>query len=256
MKVTLLGTGDSPGTPVIGCHCRTCQDARKHGWQRRRFSVLIQADGKNILVDTSPDLRSQLLRLDIDRIDAVIWTHCHYDHFAGFGEFYRVQSNVTVYSSPEVHEDIGRFMHFMKYRRIEVEPYEPFELFDVSITLFDVTHPPLRRAHGLLVEKDGYRVVISGDTNMDIPAESIRLMMDADLLLVDAIAPEGYRLKKHMNAGEAMELSKKLRAKDVYFVHLGHFYPPHRIAVKKYPLAHDFQSFTFGEGSHDLSAFL
>ncbi len=247
MKVVLLGTGDSPGTPVIGCHCKTCEDARKNGWERKRFSVLIQNKGKNLLIDTSPDMRSQLLSMGIDRIDAVIWTHCHYDHFAGFGDFYRVQSNVNVYTSGEVHEDIGKYMEFMKYRRIEVESYEPFELFGMKITLFDVNHPPLRRSHGVRIDCGGFKVVISGDTNKNLPSKSLAEMMDADLFIVEALAPEGYRFKKHMNAKEALQLAKEIRAKKVVLTHLGHFFPPHDVAVKKYPLGSDFQTFLFGE---------
>ncbi|ADC64988.1 ATP-binding protein PhnP (PhnP) [Ferroglobus placidus DSM 10642] len=243
MRVVLLGTGDSPGTPVIGCHCQTCEDARKNGWERKRFSVLVQNEGRNILVDTSPDMRTQLLRMNVDKVDAVIWTHCHYDHFAGFGDFYRVQSNVNVYTSPEVHEDIGRFMFFMKYRPFEVEAYEPFKIFGLEFTLFDVNHPPLRRAHGVVIRKGGIKVVVSGDTNSNIPQRSIKEMMNPDLFIVDAIAPAGYKLKKHMNASEALSLAKKIKAKKVVFTHVGHFYPP----KSDYPLGYDFQTFSFEE---------
>ncbi|MBC7110003.1 MAG: MBL fold metallo-hydrolase, partial [Archaeoglobi archaeon] len=74
MRITLLGTGDSVGTPKIGCECRTCKDALKGGRSRRtRFSVMIQNEEKVILIDTSPDLRWQLIRNRISRVDAVIW---------------------------------------------------------------------------------------------------------------------------------------------------------------------------------------
>lgn len=241
MKLTILGTGDSPGTPVVGCHCRTCEDARKKGWERLRFSVLVENDGKNILIDTSPDMRRQLLNSGVDSIDAVIWTHSHYDHFAGFGDFYRVQNRVNVYSSGEVLEDVGKFMFFMKYRENQIEPYESFDLFGVDVTLVDVNHPPLRRAHGVILEHKNTKVVITGDTNSEIPKKSLELMKNPDLLLIDAIAPEGYRLRKHMNAGEAKALAKKLNAKKTLFVHVGHFYPPN----SNYPLAKDFDSFEF-----------
>ncbi|AEA47955.1 MBL fold metallo-hydrolase [Archaeoglobus veneficus] len=247
MRVVLLGTGDSPGTPVIGCHCKTCENARKHGWERKRFSVMIQNKGKTLLIDTSPDMRAQLLRADVERVDAVIWTHCHYDHFSGFGDFYRVQSNVVVYSSPEVHEDIGKYMEFIKYKPVEVESYEPLDLFGMKVTLIDVNHPPLRRSHGVVVECDGYKVAISGDTNREVPSKSLAEMYNADLFIVEALAPEGYRFRKHMNAVEALSLAKNIGAKRTVLTHLGHFFPPHSQAVKKYPVGYDFQTFTFGE---------
>jgi phosphoribosyl 1,2-cyclic phosphate phosphodiesterase len=247
MRVVLLGTGDSPGTPVMGCHCRTCEDARNNGWERTRFSILFQSEGKNIIVDTSPDLRTQLLRANIDSVDAVIWTHCHYDHFAGFGDFYRVQTNVNVYTSKEVHEDIGRFMQFLKYRKIVVESYKPFEIGRIRFILADVNHPPLRKAHGVVAEWEGYKVVVSGDTNRDIPRNTLELFKNPDLFIVDSIAPEGFKLRKHMNAETAMALAEEIGAKRTVFTHIGHFYPPHREASKIYPLGYDFQTFVFGE---------
>ncbi|MEM4702849.1 MAG: MBL fold metallo-hydrolase, partial [Archaeoglobaceae archaeon] len=78
--IKLLGTGDSPGTPILNCHCKTCEDARKRGWERRRFSILVKNGEKVVLIDTSPDLRRQLLDNGVEKVDAVIWTHSHFDH--------------------------------------------------------------------------------------------------------------------------------------------------------------------------------
>ena len=243
MKITLLGTGDSTGTPIIGCHCKTCEDARKKGWERKRFSVMIQNEGKILLIDTSPDMRRQLLDCNVDRVDAVIWTHCHFDHFGGFGNFYRVQSDVRVYTTPEIHDDIGKFMSFMEYKPIEVECYKPFKLLGMDITLFEVNHPPVK-AIGVKIEWKGYKVVISGDTNADVPQKSLREIMNPDLFIVEALAPKG-RFKKHMNAEEALSLAKKINAKRVVLTHVGHFFPPHDVARKYYPIGYDYQSFEF-----------
>ena len=91
MKITLLGTGDATGTPVIGCSCPTCLDAHQGGKSRRtRCSILVESDEGAVLIDTGPDLRYQMLKNGIGRIDGVIWTHGHYDHFAGCSEFHRV----------------------------------------------------------------------------------------------------------------------------------------------------------------------
>ncbi len=255
MRVILLGTGDSPGTPVIGCHCRTCENARKYGWERRRFSVLVENNGKVLVIDTSPDLRYQLLRTNVERVEAVIWTHCHYDHFAGFGDFYRVQDDVKVYTSPEVHEDIGRYMDFMKYKAIEVESYEPFEIIGLKVTLVDVNHPPLRSAHGVVLEWNGYKISISGDTNINIPERSLEEMKNPDLFVVEALAPK-FHFRKHMNAEEAMLLSKKINAKKVVLTHMSHFFPPHNVVLKSYPAGHDFQTFEFGKEKYNLSKFI
>ncbi len=245
MEIVLLGTGDATGTPKIGCNCKTCRDARIEGWCRTRFSILVKNNGKNILIDTSPDMRLQLLKADVHRVDAVIWTHGHYDHFAGFGDFYRVQNGVKVYSVKEVLQYIGNFLHFIRYRPIEKEAYTPFELFGLKITLFDVNHPPMERSIGLCIENDTKKVVITGDTNIKIPEESLKIMRDADLMIADAIAPEGFNLKKHMNAGEAYRLARSLNARKVIFSHISHFYPPHEEASANYPLGKDMQRFVF-----------
>jgi phosphoribosyl 1,2-cyclic phosphate phosphodiesterase len=137
-------------------------------------------------------------------------------------------------------------MSFIKYRKFEVESYEPFKLFGMEVTLFDVNHPPLRRSHGVRIDFDGFKVVISGDTNKDIPARSIGEMMGPDLFVVEALAPS-FKFRKHMNAEDALRVAREIRAKKIILTHVGHFYPPHPIAAKKYPLGRDFQTFSFGE---------
>jgi phosphoribosyl 1,2-cyclic phosphate phosphodiesterase len=247
MKISLLGTGDSPGTPILNCHCPTCEDARRKHWERKRFSVMVQNSDKTILIDTSPDLRRQLLDNGVEKVDAVIWTHCHFDHFGGFGEFYRVQNNVKVFSTPGIHDNISRYMGFLKYRPKEVELFEPFEIGGVKFTLFPVNHPPVE-AVGVKIEWKNYKIVVSGDTNKNIPEKSISEMAKPHLFIVEALAPSG-RFRKHMNAKEAMELSKRIEAKKAVLTHLGHFFPPHRVAIKQYPVGEDYQQFSFGEVS-------
>ncbi|MCS7130108.1 MAG: MBL fold metallo-hydrolase [Archaeoglobaceae archaeon] len=246
MIIQLLGTGDSPGTPVLNCHCKTCEDARRNRWERKRYSILVKSAGKVILIDTSPDLRRQLLDNSIEKVDAVIWTHSHFDHFGGFSEFYRVQGNVDVYTTPQIHESIGKYLHFLSYKRREVNTFEKFTISDLSFTLFPVNHPPVE-AVGIRIEWNGYRVVISGDTNIEIPEKSIEEMEKPDLFVVNSIAPSG-KFKKHMNAREALYLAERIGAKKVVLSHLGHFFPPPKDASRYYPVGEDYQLFSFGEG--------
>ena len=84
-KVTMLGCGSSAGVPFVGCDCAICtsKDPKNN---RTRVSLLIEINGKNLLIDTSPDLRQQALRENIRRIDAVIYTHDHADHTNGLDE--------------------------------------------------------------------------------------------------------------------------------------------------------------------------
>ena len=85
MQIVILGCGTSTGVPVIGCHCRVCSSDDPRN-KRTRSSALIQANGKNILIDTSTDLRQQSLANEIERIDAVLFTHPHADHIHGIDD--------------------------------------------------------------------------------------------------------------------------------------------------------------------------
>ena len=141
MQITLLGTGDAIGTPKVGCDCETCQTMMMAGRSRLRTSLLIENEGRHVLVESSPDLRQQLLRAGSPHIDAVLWSHGHYDHFIGFGEFYRVQKVPPVYAAPPVVAYCSRFLHFLPLEKHPVPAYEPFDLFGVTFTFFEVNHP-------------------------------------------------------------------------------------------------------------------
>jgi len=240
MKVTLLGTGDATGTPVIGCRCPTCVDAHAGGKSRRlRFSVLVESDQGKILIDTGPDLKTQMLENGISHIDGVIWTHGHYDHYAGFGEFHRVQNNIDVYGLTETLDYILDYLYFLKPIRHDVLMYEPFELIGLTFTLFEVKHPPIKQAVGVMVCEGGKKVVITGDTRKLIPSRSIELIRQPDLLIADAIVPPSINVKKHMNSEEAMEFANEIEAKEVVLTHLSHHFKPHDEAAKTLPLGYD-----------------
>lgn len=240
MKVILLGTGDAIGTPVIGCDCPACMDAKNGGKSKRfRFSILIQSDRGQVLIDTGPDLKWQMINNGIDHVDAVIWTHGHYDHYAGFGEFHRVQYNVDVYGIKETLDYILDYLYFLKPVRHDVLMYEPFELVGLTFVLFKVKHPPTKNAVGVMVCEGNKKVVITGDTIRAIPSESMKLIRRPDLLIADGIVPPEINAKKHMNAQEAMELAEEIGAKEVVLTHLSHYFEPHDVASKTMPLGYD-----------------
>ncbi|HYE57800.1 MAG TPA: MBL fold metallo-hydrolase, partial [Rhodothermales bacterium] len=82
MRLTFLGTGTSTGIPVLGCRCAVCrsEDSRD---RRLRTSALVEADGLTVVIDTGPDFRAQALRAGLSRLDAVLFTHSHFDHIVG-----------------------------------------------------------------------------------------------------------------------------------------------------------------------------
>ena len=85
MKITFLGTGTSSGVPYIGCGCEVCQSTDSKD-KRLRSSVLLEFDGKNILIDCGPDFRQQALQSGIKKVDAVLLTHEHVDHMMGLDD--------------------------------------------------------------------------------------------------------------------------------------------------------------------------
>ncbi len=221
MKITLLGTGDATGTPKIGCRCPQCTYAHETGKTRLRTSLLVEHAGKHILIDSSPDLRQQLLRCGSPHIDAVIWTHGHYDHFMGYGEFYRVQDLPPVYAAPPVLGYCGGIFSFLPFHHHPVETYEPFSISGVTFTLIEVNHPPVYSC-GIVITFNDVKIGYTADTRSDIPGRSLKLLSGSDLLFVDALVPNGYHIYKHMNYEEACQLATDLEARDFRCVHMSH----------------------------------
>ncbi|MDD1662101.1 MAG: MBL fold metallo-hydrolase [Methanomicrobiales archaeon] len=224
MNLTFLGTGDAVGTPKIGCGCVNCTHAREHGIERLRTSLLIENEGRHLLIDTSPDLRQQLLSAGSPGIDAVIWTHGHYDHYTGFGEFYRIQDPPPVYAVDETLSYCAPFFGFLSFEKIRVRPCMAFPLLGLSVTFFPVNHPPVP-SFGVRIDSPGGSVAYTGDTRADIPEASRELLSGVDLLVLDAIVPPEIRLSKHMNYDEATRMAREAAPGDYRFVHLSHLIP-------------------------------
>lgn len=224
MKITALGTGDVVGTPKIGCDCEVCHEARQTGKQRLRTSILVEHAGKHLLIDTGPDMRAQLLAAGSPHIDAVIWTHGHYDHFMGFGDFYRVQRDlIPVYGAAEVLSYCGGIFSFMRHREVVMTPYEPMDICGMSVTLFPVMHDT--PTCGVRIEADGAVFVYSCDTTDQVSAQTLETMKGADLLLLDGIFPPEVHISKHMNIREAEGLAEQLMPKEFWCVHMSHKIP-------------------------------
>jgi phosphoribosyl 1,2-cyclic phosphate phosphodiesterase len=253
MRVTLLGTGDTTGTPTPGCGCDTCEAAVERGVERTRFSVHVKNEitGDALLVDMSPDFRYQFLRDDVALPSETIITHIHFDHIDGLGNAYRLLGSLPVHAANEVDPKtdesvagtVARKYDYLD--RIEVcpqSPFEPFETCGFTVTLVPVEHPPLL-SYGLTIEDEtGSKLSITGDTNFALPDDSRSVLSGADLLLADAIVParlcEHHPLggqhenregvprtfgTKHMTTEGALSLAEELDAAQTRLVHVSHF---------------------------------
>ncbi len=256
MRVTLLGTGDTTGTPTVGCDCDTCEEARHRGVQRSRFSVHVENErtGECLLIDASPDFRHQFLTQDVPLPDAVVITHIHFDHLDGLGNAYRLFDDLPVYAASEtdpatdesVADTIRRKYDYLD--RITVDDaaaFDPVRVCGLDVTLVPVDHPPLI-CFGVSVEdpETGAKLSISGDTSYGVPDDSRDVLHDPDLFLADAIVPaslcEYHPLggkhhdadgvprtfgTKHMTREGALSLADDLHADETRLVHTAHFYP-------------------------------
>src|SRR4051794_28016233 len=121
MKVTMLGCGGSGGVPQVGGRWGACDPANPKN-RRRRSSILVEIDGKRLLIDTSPDLREQLLDAGVDRLDAVIYTHPHADHLHGIDDLRGVnrvmQAPIPVYGDRHTLDTVAERFGYV-FRPIE-----------------------------------------------------------------------------------------------------------------------------------------
>ena len=215
MEVTLLGTGDTTGTPTVGCDCDTCERARNpdpalratladrgvdaaEGVERSRFSVYVESErGESLLIDASPDFRQQFLSEGVALPDAALVTHVHFDHLDGLGNAYRLFDDLPVYAADEtdpvtgesVAEGIRSRYDYLDTVSVHPQtPYEPFAVAGFEVTLVPVTHPPLL-CYGLWIEEPatGATLAISGDTCYEIPRRSRTALSGADLALVEGL---------------------------------------------------------------------
>tara|TARA_B100001250_G_C19649110_1_gene721791 strand:+ start:78 stop:851 length:774 start_codon:yes stop_codon:yes gene_type:complete len=226
--LTVLGVGSSAGTPVVGCKCSTCLSKNPKNNRTRCSSLVTLKNGKNILIDTSPDLREQSLRESIICIDAVLFTHAHADHCHGIDDlraFCQInQKQIPLYGNKFV---MDQLVNKFKYAMIEPKNFweipvlkpnvindEPFKIFEEVITPIPVMHgkTPI----------NGYRIGNLGyitDTS-EISENSMKLLNGIDVLLIDCLRMEPHFT--HLSLPESIEIAKEIKANKTYLIHMTH----------------------------------
>jgi phosphoribosyl 1,2-cyclic phosphate phosphodiesterase len=225
--LTILGAGSSAGTPVVGCKCETCLSGNPRNTRTRCSSLVTLKNGKNILIDTSPDLREQSLRESITKIDAVLFTHAHADHCHGiddlraFCQINKIQ--IPLYGNKDV---IDQLTNKFKYAMIEPKNFweipvlkpnivnAPFEIFDEIITPIPVMHGN-NSINGYRIGNLGYITDAS-----EISENSMKLLEGVDALLLDCLRMEPHFT--HLSFSESIEIAKKIKAKKTYLIHMTH----------------------------------
>jgi Metal-dependent hydrolases of the beta-lactamase superfamily I len=226
LTIRFLGTGTSQGIPVIACDCEVCSSSDPRD-KRLRSSVLLQLADKNIIIDTGPDFRYQMLREHIDHLDAILFTHSHKDHIAGLDDvraFNRQQGGaIDIYGTREVHEALKREFYYAfaakKYPGVpQLELHEitlsPFSLFGKKIIPIEVMH--------YMMPVLGFRL---GDFTYITDAKTVsdsqvRKIIGTKILVVNALQRDPHI--SHFTLDEAIAFAQRVGAAQTYFTHISH----------------------------------
>lgn len=226
MFVRLLGTGTSQGIPIIGCHCPVCTstDERDH---RLRTSALVEVDGVNILIDAGPDLRQQLLRCGVTRLDALLLTHEHKDHTGGIDDVrpinFLMKTPLNIYGQPRVMKAVRNDYSYAfgpdQYPGVPqlvlnpLQP-EPFEVKGVEVIPVKVRHMTLP-IFGYRIRNFGYIT----DASFISETEKKKLY-GVKVLVINALRRE--RHYSHFNLEQALAIIEEIKPERAYLTHVSH----------------------------------
>lgn len=240
MRVTFLGTGTSSGVPTLACHCRVCSSSDPHD-KRTRPSVLLEFDGRVVVIDTTPDFRAQAMREGIERLDAVLFTHDHVDHVLGLDDvrpfYFRQQTPIPIFADSRCMEGIRRIFAYIfdqnypygGLARLEPHLIEgPFELWGERIIPLPVLHGNLPVV-GFRIRDFAYVTDFS-----DIPETTLAMLEGLDVLVLDALRHKPH--PTHSTVENSLRLVERLKARRAFFTHIAHelahaetnvAFPPH-----------------------------
>ncbi len=239
MKVTFLGTGTSQGVPIIGCSCEVCcsMDYRD---KRLRSSVHIQVSGKSFVIDTGPDFRQQMLREQINKLDAVLYTHGHKDHIAGLDDVraynYLDNMDMPIYGNEPVLKQLQVEFHYA-FGQLRYPGTPQIQLNEIKEEEFEVSGVrfiPLPVLHFKLPVL-GFRVndfCYITDAN-HIPDATYKKMLGTKVLVLNALQREKHI--SHFNLSEALDVASKVGAEQTYFIHISHKLGRHKQIEKELP---------------------
>jgi len=227
MLVTFLGSGTSTGVPVVGCRCAVCTSTDSRN-QRLRQSVKIEAAGKYFLIDTTPDLRLQLLREPIPRLDFILYTHSHSDHLMGLDDVrpfnFRQHEAVHAFASAPTAKAIRRAFSYIWSDSQAGGGKPQLELHEIDGPFthdgIDIVPIPVRHGDWMIL---GYRIgsfAYITDTN-GIPDESLQLLEGLDTLALDGLRPSPKH-PTHFTIDEAVAVAARIAPRMTYLIHLTH----------------------------------
>lgn len=240
MKVTFLGTGTSQGVPIIGCDCKVCTSTDKRD-NRLRVSVWIETPEASIVIDSGPDFRYQMLRGNVRKLDAIVFTHGHKDHVAGLDDVraynFHDERPMEIYANEHTQEVLKREFEYVfnnkSYPGIPqlnlhtIDGDTPFSINGLTIT-------PIRVLHYKL-EVLGFRIgdfTYITDANYIAPAE-LEKAKGSKAFVLTALRHEQHI--SHYTLQEAIAIAQEVGAKNSYFTHISHQMGLHAEVEKTLP---------------------
>jgi phosphoribosyl 1,2-cyclic phosphate phosphodiesterase len=227
MKITVLGSGTSSGIPLVGCECSVCHSTDPRD-QRLRPAVAIDFDGYCVLIDTPPDFRTQALRAHLHRVDAVFFTHSHADHIMGLDDLrpfnFKNHSRTAIYGSADTIAAIRRVYQYIFEERSHatfIPQIDAHILNGEPVDVFGQKFLPIPVLHGQQTIY-GYRFGNAAylTDHSEIPAESMALLQDLDVLFLDALRHKPH--PTHSTVATSIETVRQLKPKRAYFTHISH----------------------------------
>ncbi|MGH2575474.1 MAG: MBL fold metallo-hydrolase [Ignavibacteria bacterium] len=228
MQVIILGSGTSQGVPIIGCKCRTCTSNNTKD-KRLRVSAYVDTGSLKILIDTSPDFRQQMLTNNLSDIDAVLYTHHHMDHIMGLDDIRQInqlhKKEVDIYGNEETINYIKRSFRYIwdpdTYTGGGIPKINPHIITLERFKIGNVEVTPVQYFHGPSVVY-GYRIgdfAYLTDCSL-IPEGEFKKLKNLKLLVLDALRYKPH--PTHFSIDEAVEVSRKVKAEQTYFIHITH----------------------------------
>ena len=229
LKITVLGSGTSMGVPTLGCPCRVCGSTDSHD-KRLRPSILLSRNGRNVVIDTTPDFRQQAMRAGLDRLDAILLTHGHADHVLGFDDIrpynIRQRAALPVYSNEDTFQIIRRIFAYVFDDKptLSTVPSVTLNPVEGAFELLGILFIPVPLLHGdmnVLGFRFGRAAYLTDFSAMS--DSSMALLQGLDELILDALRDIPHPM--HQTVDSALALIEKLKPRRAWFTHIAHDLP-------------------------------
>ena len=232
MKIRFLGTGAAEGIPSFGCTCQRCQVARKEGGPnaRQRASLLIEAAGHRILLDTPPEISALLNRAEVFDLSAVFLSHEHFDHIGGLVEFEYWNRVLPIFAGYDVLPKLRLTPRLESQALLSgFHSHTPLYFGDLMVMPFKVVHHV--PCYGFAFEEAGARVLHFGDSGPELSNLHYHLLEGADVVIFHTPTFEPYH--SHISIRDVISLVQDCSLQQVIITHINHNNLLHEELIEK-----------------------